>query len=267
MLWSTGGLFVKLLPQDAYTILFYRSLYTSIFFILVFREKIFKINKYSIISALCYAPLLLCFVVSTKMTTAANSIFLQSTGVVYVLMLEPIWRKTKLLKVDIITVILCFIGMSLFLVDGFSFDSINIGIYIAMFSGLMSAAVMLSQKMNTFQYLPSGIVMGNLLVVLITLPSFFSNPYPTTNENLMLLFLGFVQLGCGFLLFAYGQKFIDAIDSALISILEPIFNPIWVAIGYGEIPGALPLIGGLLIVFSLLSRSIYVAKKTKPQSP
>jgi drug/metabolite transporter (DMT)-like permease len=123
---------------------------------------------------------------------------------------------------------------------------------------------MLSQKMNAFEFLPSGIVLGNLLVVAITTPAFISSPFPSFNENLILMFLGFVQLGLGFLLFAYGQKFIDAIDSALISILEPIFNPVWVAIGYGEVPGALPLAGGLLIVFSLLMRSIYVAKKIKP---
>ncbi len=261
LLWSTGGLFVKILPQDAFTILFYRSFYTIVFFVIVLRGKLLKINKHSLLSAALYAPLMLCFVTSTKLTTAANAIFLQSTGVAYVLLLEPIFLKTKLLKIDILTVAFSFIGMLLFLIDGFDFSATNPGIYIAMLSGLASAGVMLSQKKNAAEYRTSGIVLGNIFVVLITLPSFVSHPYPSFNENLIFMFLGFVQLGVGFLLFVLGQKYIPAVESAMISLLEPVFNPIWVMIGYGEIPGVLPLIGGLIIVLSLVMRLAWIRSR------
>ncbi len=260
ILWSTGGLFVKLLPQDAFTILFYRSFYTVIFFIVVFGKKLLKINKYSVFSAFLYLPLMLCFVTSTKMTTAANAIFLQATGVAYVLLLEPILLKTKLLKIDTLTVIFCFVGMSLFLIEGFDFSATNPGIYIAMLSGLASAGVILSQKKNSDEYRPGGIVLGNLLVMLVTSGSFLKNPYPSFNENAMLMFLGFVQLGLGFLLFLYGQKYILAVESAMISLLEPLFNPVWVMVGYGEVPGILPMLGGLIIILSLVFRLLWIAK-------
>ncbi len=261
LLWSTGGLFVKILPQDAFTILFYRSFYTVLFFIVVLRGRLFKVNKYSLISAALYAPLMLCFVTSTKLTTAANAIFLQATGVAYVLLLEPIFLKTKLLKIDIITVVFSFTGMLLFLIDGFEFSATNPGIYIAMISGLASAGVMLTQKKNIAEYRTSGIVLGNLLVMLITLPSFLSHPWPSFNENLIFMFLGFVQLGVGFLLFVIGQKYIPAVESAMISLLEPVFNPIWVMIGYGEIPGLLPLLGGIIIILSLVFRLAWIQKQ------
>jgi drug/metabolite transporter, DME family len=260
LLWSTGGLFVKLLPQDAFTILFYRSFYTCIFFIVVFQKKLLNINKYSFYSAALYAPLMICFVTSTKLTTAANAIFLQATGVAYVLLLEPIFLRTKLLRLDILTVIFCFIGMSFFLIDGFEFSATNPGIYIAMLSGLASAGVMLTQKKNTDEYRLSGIVMGNILVMLITLPFFLKNPLPTIQENAMFMFLGFVQLGIGFVLFVIGQRYIPAVESAMISLLEPVFNPIWVMIGYGEVPGLLPMVGGLIIVLALLMRLLAFGK-------
>ncbi|MBK7009496.1 MAG: DMT family transporter [Saprospiraceae bacterium] len=260
LLWSTGGLLVKVLPQDAFTILFYRSLYTSLFFLLYFGKKAFKINKRSVLSACFYAPLLLCFVSSTKMTTAANAIFLQSTGVAYVLLLEPLLLKTKLLKIDILTVILSFVGMALFLIDGFEMSATNPGIYIAMLSGLALAGILISQKSNAFEYQTGGIFLGNIFVLLITSPWFFSKPLPTFQENAMLLFLGFVQLGLGFLLFTYGQKYITAIEGALISLLEPLFNPLWVMIGYGEVPGLLPMTGGLIIIGALVVRLLYLKR-------
>ncbi len=260
LLWSTGGLLVKLLPQDAFTILFYRSLYTSLFFLLYFGKKAFMINKRSVLSACFYAPLLLCFVSATKLTTAANAIFLQSTGVAYVLLLEPLLLKTKLLKIDILTVVLCFAGMALFLIDGFDLSAGNPGVYIAMLSGLALAGILISQKRNAFEYQTGGIFLGNIFVVVITSPWFIQNPLPSMEENAMLLFLGFIQLGLGFLLFTYGQKYITAIEGALISLLEPLFNPLWVMVGYGEVPGLLPMIGGLTIIGALVLRLLYLRR-------
>ena len=75
VLWSSGGLFIKLLPQNAFTILFYRSFYAALIFIVIFGKNIFKFNKLSLISSMLYAPLLITFVTSTKLTTAANAIF------------------------------------------------------------------------------------------------------------------------------------------------------------------------------------------------
>ncbi|MBK8698934.1 MAG: DMT family transporter [Saprospiraceae bacterium] len=260
LLWSTGGLFVKLLPQDAFTILFYRSAYTTIFFLLYFGKNVFKINRKSVTTAFFYAPLLLCFVSATKMTTAANAIFLQSTGVAYVLLLEPIFLKTKLKRIDIITVVLSFCGMALFLIEGFEIDATNPGIYIAMLSGLALAGILLSQKRNTFEYQTGGIFLGNIFVMVITIPWFLDNPLPTMEENAMLMFLGFIQLGLGFILFTYGQKYISAIEGAMISLLEPLFNPIWVMVGYGEIPTLLPVIGGIIIISALVFRLFWLRK-------
>jgi drug/metabolite transporter (DMT)-like permease len=261
VVWSTGGLFVKLITLDAFTILFYRSFFTAIFFLVVLGKKTLKINKNTLITAIFYAPLMLCFVVSTKMTTAANAIFIQSTGVAYVLILEPLIRKTKLLKIDIATVVFSFIGMMLFFIEGLEMKTNVIGLFIALLSGLASAGMMISQKTNSYEYVPGGILLGNLLVVIITLPWFIKNPIPPSNQLLMLMFLGFVQLGVGFLLFAMGQKYISAIDSALISLLEPILNPVWVMIGYGEIPTLLPVIGGFIILSSLVFRLWWMKHK------
>jgi drug/metabolite transporter (DMT)-like permease len=78
----------------------------------------------------------------------------------------------------------------------------------------------------------------------------------------MLMFLGFIQIGLGYLLFTYGQRKIPAIDSSLIAMLEPILNPVWVLIWYAEMPSLWTIAGGCSILFALALR---VMRSTKQE--
>lgn len=261
--WSTGGLFIKLLPQDAFTILFYRSLYAAILFIFIFRKKILRINKISIISCLFYAPLLILFVSATKLTTAANAIFLQYSAPALVLLLEPYFNKVKLTRINIITVILCILGMILFFVEQFSRPDNWLGIWLALLSGVVLAGLLISQKMNHTDYQPGAVFWGNILVCLLTLPHVTQVALPTMDEHALLLLLGFGQLGLGYALFVYGQKYLPALESSLIGMLEPLLNPVWVFIGYGENPGYWAILGGMIIVGALIFRLYWIEIKSK----
>ena len=265
--WSTGGLIIKLLPQDAFTILFYRSLYAAILFIFIFGKKLRLVNKISVISSLFYAPLLILFVSATKLTTAANAIFLQYTAPAFVLLLEPYFNKVKLTRINIFTVILCFIGMCLFFVEQFSRPENWLGIWLALLSGVVLAGLLISQKMNHADYQPGAVFWGNLLVCLFTLPHVLQVPAPTMEEHAYLLLLGFGQLGLGYALFVYGQKYLPALESSLIGMLEPILNPIWVYFGYGEYPGHWAVTGGVIIIGALILRMYWIETKEKPEPP
>ncbi len=266
-LWSTGGLFIKLLPLDAFSILFYRSFYAAVIFIIIFRKSLFRFNKLSLVSILFYAPLLIAFVTSTKLTTAANAIFLQYTAPAVVLLLEPYFIRTKLTKINIFTVVVCFAGMCLFFVEQFSQPDNWLGIWIAFFNGLILAGFLIIQKMNKPEFLPGAVFLGNIVVCLITLPWFIENPFPTFQENNYLMILGFGQLGLGFALFLFGQKYLPAIESSLISMLEPLLNPVWVFIGYGENPGYWAMVGGLVIIAALIFRLYWIEVREKQHYP
>ena len=259
IVWSTGGLLVKLITLDAFTILFYRSLYAGLFFLVVFRSEALKFDRKALLVSLCYAPLLICFVTATKMTTAANAIFLQYISPAIVLVLEPRILKTRMLNYNILTVFVCMIGLSFFLLEQ-NGSSHWFGDGLAILSGIFSACLILSLKVGSRSQQMSGILLGNIWVVLITTPWFIQSVSPTVNEHLMLTFLGFVQIGLGYLFFTYGQRRIPAIESSLIAMLEPILNPLWVMIGYHEIPSGWSLAGGLIIIMTLSARMIYVWK-------
>ena len=261
--WSTAGLFIKWLPQDAFTILCVRALYTMLVFFAVYRREVFRFNWRVGMNVLFYAALLCGFVTSTKMTTAANAIFLQYTGVAYVLLLEPLLFKIPYRPINIITTIVCFLGMSLFFLEGLDVSG-GLGIMLAAFSGVAYAGFMLGQRANPPEYHVSAVFWGNVLVAVIGWSSFMQAEPFTTEASLMLAYLGLVQMGLGYLLFTYGLKRTTATETSLITMLEPLFNPIWVAIGYGERPSTLAILGGLIIVLALVGRIIVLRQMKLP---
>lgn len=255
LIWSTAGLFIKLLPQDAFTIIFYRAVYTMLVFYALFRNEVFRFNRQMWINSFFYAGLVITFVTSTKLTTAANSIFLQYTGAAYILLLEPILFKQPLKRINVWTTLICFGGMTLFFLDGLSVEG-GWGIALAALSGVMFAGIFLGQRSNPPEYHVAAVFFGNVWLILIGMPSFIASAPPTFDEHLMLAFLGIVQMGVGYALFTYGLQRITAIEASLIGMLEPLFNPIWVMIGYGEIPSVFSWIGGGIIIMALVVRLV-----------
>lgn len=254
LFWSSGGLFIKLLPFDAFTILFYRSSLAAIVFALTYRQEVFHIDRRTLLNSLFYAALLVAFVAANKLTTAANAIFLQYTAPIYILILEPKLFGLKLQRINVYAILACVAGMLLFAAD--SLESGNwAGDGLALFSGLMLAAFMLGQRLNAPSRQSAGIFWGNIIVALVGFPFFVKSPMPTPEQAMMLGWLGLFQIGLGYMLFTYGLKRILAIEASLLAMLEPILNPVWVFWGYGEKPGRLAIVGGAVIILALALRT------------
>ncbi|MEO6050957.1 MAG: DMT family transporter, partial [Pyrinomonadaceae bacterium] len=116
LLWSTGGLFIKLTTLDAYQVTFFRSLLAAVTVLLITRKHGLRINGFGVIASIIYATLLFLFVWATKHTTAANAIFLQYTAPIYILIFAPFLIGEKFHWRDLITIVFCIGGMSLFFV-------------------------------------------------------------------------------------------------------------------------------------------------------
>lgn len=208
------------------------------------------------VSVAFYAPLLISFVTSTKLTTAANAIFLQYTSPAMVLLLEPVILKTRLTRLNALTVLACFAGMALFFLDDFSAPEHFAGIVIALLGGVAMTGLVISQKMNAPAFHTPAIFWGNLLVCLITLPFAVNAPAPDMTQLSYLMYLGTGQLGMGYILFLYGQRYLSAVESSIIAMLEPVLNPVWVMIGYGEMPSFFAIAGGAIIISAITIRMI-----------
>ncbi len=263
IIWSTGGLFIKWTSLSGLELSFGRSLLAAITVAYFTRKEGFGINGVTAVASVLYAALLLLFVLSTKATTAANAIFLQYTAPLYVLILEPLFYKEKFRRRDLIVVVFCVIGMSLFFVGKLRPEDVT-GNLLALGSGVCFAIYFLllrhsrSREVNR----ASSVIYGNLLVVLIAAPA--GIPALTglnTHDALSVLYLGVVQIGIAYTLFTLGMsRGIRSLDAGIVGYIEPVLNPVWVFLVLGERPSKWALVGGAIIITAVV---VHTAVKTK----
>jgi drug/metabolite transporter (DMT)-like permease len=254
VLWSTGGLFIKLAPMPALAVACGRSLVAAIFYLAILRPDL---RKARVTTALAYAACIVTFVSATKLTTSANAIFLQYTGPAYVLLLGPWLLDEPFRAIDGVCVALSLAGMSLFFVGKVEAGQAT-GNALAVLSGVFFAftVVLLRRdaKRGQNDALPST-TLGNLVAALCTLPWALHAPI-SGRGALVLLYLGVVQLGIAYLLFIKGVRHVPAGEASLVSMLEPVLNPLWVYLGYGESPGRWAIAGGAIVVAAVIVRAL-----------
>jgi drug/metabolite transporter, DME family len=261
ILWSTGGMFIKLVTWDALQLSGLRSLFAALVFFALYRKEVLYLNGFTIINALFYTAVLISFVMATKLTTAANAIFLQYTAPIYVLFLEPIINKTPFLRINVYTIIICFLGMTLFFVGELQPGHMT-GNLLALFSGIAFAAFLLGMRKNKPEYQLNTIFYGNILIFLICIPSITQITDITFSNVWMTAYLGIFQIGVAYAVFSVGLKRVYAIEASLILMIEPVLNPVWVFLGYGEIPSFFAIIGGLIIITAISVRAFVLESPT-----
>jgi drug/metabolite transporter, DME family len=267
VLWSTGGLFIKATQLSAFQLSFGRSLLAAITIVIFTRREGFGINRISALTSILYAALLLLFVGATKLTTAANAIFLQYTAPVYVLLLEPIFYKEKFRARDFGTVAACLVGMSLFFVGKLRPQDVS-GNVLALTSGVCFALFFLLLRHSKARDVnrASSAIYGNLIVVLICAPAFSG----AARRGISLAdfgsvaYLGIVQIGFAYLLFTLAMaRGVRSLDAGIVGYIEPLLNPIWVFLFIGERPSGWAIIGGAIIIASVIVHML-VEIRTKP---
>ena len=269
LLWSTGGLFIKWTTLSAFELTFGRSLLAAVTVALFTRKEGFRLNGMTVLTSLLYAGLLLLFVVATKLTTAANAIFLQYTAPIYVLVLEPIFYKEKFRRADLFAVAACIAGMSLFFIGKLRPQDVS-GNFAALASGLCFAFYILllrhphTQRVNR----ASSVIYGNLLLVVICAPfGLAAIPRMAANDVFSVLYLGVVQIGMAYTLFTLGMaRGVRSLDAGIVGYIEPVLNPLWVFIFLGERPSGWALVGGSIIIAAVATHAIWGAKRAKMKS-
>ncbi|HJU53919.1 MAG TPA: EamA family transporter [Pyrinomonadaceae bacterium] len=270
LLWSTGGLFIKWTTISAVELTFGRSLLAAATVALFTRHEGFRLNAMTLLTSVLYAALLLLFVVATKLTTAANAIFLQYTAPIYVLVLEPLFYKEKFRRADLSVVAACVAGMSLFFVGKLRPQDVS-GNLAALASGLCFAFYILllrhphTQRVNR----AASVIYGNLLLVVFTAPAGVAAiGHMTAWDALSVLYLGVFQIGLAYTLFTLGMaRGVRSLDAAIVGYIEPVLNPVWVYLFLGERPSTWAILGGSIIIAAVVAHTVWGTRKRKPAPP
>jgi drug/metabolite transporter (DMT)-like permease len=194
------------------------------------------------------------FVAANKLTTAANAIMLQYTAPLYAAAFGWIFLKEKASTIDWVTIVVVLGGMALFFMDKLTLGGMQ-GNLLAIVSGVFFAGAMVSFRAQKDGSSMESILLSHALTFVISIP-FLWGPGPSLVGWGALAALGVFQIGLSSVLLTYGVKHISALQSLLTSMLEPIFNPLWVFLVIGEVPGPRALAGGAIIVVAVTARSL-----------
>jgi DME family drug/metabolite transporter len=264
LLWSTGGLLIKLTTLNAFAVNAGRSLFAAITVAIFTYRNGLVFNRFVLLKSIIYAGTLSCFVYANKTTTAANAIFLQYTAPIYILVLAPFVLKEKFRSTDLLTVAMCIGGMALFFVDNSqtaSAPNILVGNVVALISGLFFGLyILLLRHPATSHENPAvSVFYGNLLIVMIMLPLIAADPPQAMNlkDLAAILFLGIFQIGVSYLLFTTGVAAgVRSLDASIIGFIEPLFNPVWVFLFVGERPSKWAILGGATIILTVVVHTL-----------
>lgn len=264
LLWSTGGLFIKWSTLSDAELSGARALFAAATVMLLTRHEGFRLNLTTAIAAVFYAALLYLFVRATKMTTAANAIFLQYTAPVYILLAEPFFFKEKYRWQDFVVIVFCLAGMSLFFVGQLRPQDVE-GNLTALGSGACFAVFFLllrhprAREVNR----AASVIYGNLLLALVMLPAVIRGAEHFTATNIgIAAYLGIVQLGIAYTLLTLGvARGVKSLDAGIIGYIEPVLNPVWVFLFIGERPGGWALAGGAIIIVAVAAHTVWSPKR------
>ena len=251
LLWSTGGIFIKWVDDPPLKVTFYRSIFAAVALFLVFRGKVVRPRgSIAFFAAIVsYGTCLTTFVIATKWTTAANAIFLQYAGVVWVLLLSPFVVREPMRRRDAIAIMVALAGMALFFVGKFETRGMA-GNAMALVSSVFFALLILSLR-REHDAARAAVTWGNVFIALALLP-FVANDLALTMKSFFALaFLGVFQIAFAYAAFVKGLQHVTATQASLTGMIEPVANPIWVALFLGERPSVFAIAGGAVVLMAI----------------
>jgi drug/metabolite transporter (DMT)-like permease len=254
LLWGTGGIGIKAVADSALKVTFYRSLFAAIALMLflgrgVWGKRQWKSTAAFAIAIVSYGACLTTFVIATKWTTAANAIFLQYAGVVWVLLFSPLVLREPMRARDGIAIAVAFCGMALFFVGRFEAHGMA-GNAMAIVSSVFFAALILVLRREQ-RAAQAAVTWGNVACALAVLPFVSHDLTLSPRSFAVLAFLGVFQIAIAYVLFVRGLAYVTATQASLTGMLEPVSNPIWVFLFLGEKPSGYAIAGALIVLAAI----------------
>ena len=259
-LFSTGGAAIKSATLTGWQVASFRSGVAAAVLLLVLPDARRGWSWRIVPVALAYAATLISFVLSNRLTTAADAIFLQSTAPLYLLLLGPLILHERVRGPDVLYMAVVVLGMTVFFLGTESAVATAPdpprGNVVAALSGLFYAFMLAG-----FRWLgghPDGnaglatVVLGNLFACLAAMPLALPVKAAGASDVAVILYLGVVQIGIAYLCLTRAMKHVRALEAATVLMLEPSLNPVWAWLIHGERPGLWPLAGGTLILSATL---------------
>jgi drug/metabolite transporter (DMT)-like permease len=271
--WSLAGYFTRLIPLDAWTILFWRGLFGGLFIGLYVLKRhgagiltATRAMGWPGLAVICLSTLgMTSFIPALKLTSVADVAIVFATCPFVAAALAWVWLRERVTASTLRASLLAFLGVAVTMAGSRGSSSLQ-GDLLALVMTLAIAAMMVvMRRFRAVPMLPTA-CLANLLGSLVALP--LAAPMAAGPHDLVLLALfGFVQMSFGLTLFTIGSRLIPAAETALISALETPLAPLWVWLAFGEIVPPRGLAGGALVMIAVIGHVLVQTRRIRPALP
>ena len=267
LLFSTGGAGIKVAAFSSAQVAGLRSGFAALALLMWLRGRVMLTPRVAAVS-LIYACTLTLFVHATRLTTAANAIFLQATAPLYILVLAPVLLRERFQRRDLVYLatlavgmVLCFVGQT---AASATAPDPAAGNLLAALCGISWALTLMGLRLLERDHARPGsgmsvVVFGNVIAAAISLPFAWPLPDAPAAEWATVVYLGVVQIGLAYICLTKAMRHLPALEASLLLLLEPVLNPLWTWIVRDESPGAWVLGGGAIIIAATALKAIYDA--------
>lgn len=263
VLYSIGGLCIKLIPWHGMSINGGRNMISVLVigsYLLLTRHRL-RWNRWIALGAACVCGTNALFTLANKMTTAANTIVLQFTAPIFVIVLSLLFWHKRPQKLDVVVCAITLLGVVCFFIESLDAGGM-LGNALALLSGLTYAGVFLLNDLPDSDPI-SSVFWGDVCSAVLGLPFLLRETAFTPTALTSLVILGAFQVGLAYILMCQGLKTTPAVTASLISGIEPVLNPILVAIFYHEMIGPLALVGAVIVLGAIVSYNLLKARQTE----
>lgn len=257
---ALAGVLIKSIDWNALSISGGRSIFAAVVLYAYLRSqgKRLVLNGPTAVGALINFVMLQTFVVANKLTTAANAIVLQFTMPVWLIIVMVLFMRERPRRAAVGACAVIFVGIVCFFFDDLSFSGM-LGNVIAVVSGMAYAGVFLLKRMPGCDF-ESAAVLSFLACAICGVPTVLQEVDFSVTTVLAVVVLGVVQVGLAYVFLSKGLDRVSPVAAALLSTIEPILNPILVALVVGEAVGPMSLVGAVLVIGGATAYNVYDAR-------
>ncbi|MCF0120698.1 MAG: EamA family transporter [Oscillospiraceae bacterium] len=265
-MWSIAGIFIKHIQWNGFVIAGWRSFFALVTTLVYAKAAHVKLHftKRSVLNGIFLSLTFMAFVVSNKLTTAANAIVLEFTAPIFLMVYSSLLFRQKFRTSDVLAAIFTLAGIALFFFDQLSPGHL-LGNFVAIAAGAFMAAMYLFVGSGEESDRFSGTLLGHAFTAAVGIPfMFFTENTVDTRSVLFIIILGVFQLGVPYILFVLSTRACPPLACSLLGAVEPLLNPVWVAIFDGEVPGIFALIGAIVVIVTVTAWCMW--KDKHPQN-
>ena len=267
LLFSTGGAAIKACTLGSWQVACFRSGIATLALLACVPAARRRPTRATLLVSLAYAATVILYVSATKLTTAANAIFLQSTAPLWLLLLSPLLLKEPVRARELVLLAVVAAGLGLVLA-GHERPQVSApdplhGNELALASSVTFALLLAGLRWLAAH--GSGpmpaVLQGNALACLLALPFALPSPHVSGADLGVLLFLGVFQIGLAYALLCAAVPHVPALAASLLLLIEPALNPLWTWITQGEEPSGGAIAGGALILAATVVHALRAGRR------